>query len=140
MLEVLVTIGIASFALLGLAGMMLKGIQNNNSSFLRTIAAQQAYDFADRMRSNREGMKNGYYDSISFSGAQACPSCNVGSSCTTKQLAEYDICSWNNQNAALLPSGQGTVKKSGVTYAIEVSWDDRDKSNLRQNFTVRIDP
>lgn len=137
LIEVLVTIVIASFGLLGLAGMLTKGIDLNHKSFMRTVATQQAYDMADRMRANPSGLNNGEYDEVEFSPPATCDACTT---CTPKALATYDICTWNNQNAALLPSGQGAVTKDGLVYAIAISWDGDRSGEASETFTLRIDP
>lgn len=144
LLEVLITVVIASFGLLALAGMLLKGIQHSNSSFMRSIAAQQVYDLADRMRANVTGMTNGSYDTVAFDASEACGVCTAASVCTPTALATYDACSWNKQNRASLPLGQGTVSKAGAIYTITVSWDDTRgggaAANPLKNFTLKVDP
>lgn len=140
-LEVLITIVVASFALLALAGMLMKGIQFNNSSLLRSIAAQQAYDLADRMRANVTGLRDGRYDTITPAGSDATATCTVcTSACTSTQIAEYDACTWKQQNARLLPLGKGEVSKSGVTYSIVVSWDDSRSGTADKSFTLKVEP
>lgn len=44
LIEVLITIVILSFGLLGIASMLLNGMKLNNASYLRSVATQQAYD------------------------------------------------------------------------------------------------
>ena len=56
MLEALISLLILSFGLLGIAGLYIAGVQNNKSASLRTIATQQSYDMADRMRANLAGL------------------------------------------------------------------------------------
>jgi type IV pilus assembly protein PilV len=140
LIEVLITIVITSFGLLGVASLLIRGIQNNNSSFMRSIATQQAYDLTDRMRANPTALKNGSFNSVSFTSGQTCTGCSSSSSCTAAQLAAYDICVWNVQNAQLLPSGQGTVSKTGLVYTITVSWDDTKSGAANKSFEIRIDP
>ena len=143
LLEVLITILIASFGLLALAGMLLKGIQHSNSSFARSVAAQQAYDLADRMRANTPGLKNGSYDSIAFDAAENCVACTAVALCTPSGLAAYDACSWNKQNRALLPFGQGSVSKSGKVYLVTVRWDDTHSGGATADlskFELKVDP
>lgn len=140
MLEVLITILIVSFGLLALAGLFLNGLRMNNSSFLRSVATQQAYDLSDRMRANVSGVSAGNYNAISFPGsAQACADCDTVS-CTASNLAAYDACSWNNDNISLLPMGRGTVTRSGNVFSITLSWDDNRSGSPNQNFVLRFEP
>jgi len=53
LIEVMVAIVILSFGMLGVAALMVTGIQFTHSAQQRTIATQLAYDMIDRMRSNQ---------------------------------------------------------------------------------------
>lgn len=120
MLEVLITIVILAFGLLGFAGLNAAGIASNHGSYLRSQAALQAYDMADRIRANLTGAQNSLYDSISGAGTD--PGC-ISTGCTLAQMAAYDKWAWNAANAVLLPAGQGTVVKSGNFLIVTVRWD-----------------
>lgn len=121
LIEVLITVVVMAFGLLGIAGLMLKGLSLNNSSYLRSVATQQAYDIGDRIRANIVGATAGNYNAISYSANQICNPCT---NCSAGNLAIYDACYWNTQNETLLPSGRGTVVLNGVDeYIITVSWD-----------------
>ena len=56
LIEVMVAIVILSFGLLGVAGLMVTGIQFTHSAQQRSLATQLAYDMIDRMRSNQAGV------------------------------------------------------------------------------------
>lgn len=140
MIELLVTVVIVSFGLLALAGLFLTGLRQNNSSYLRSLATQQAYDMADRMRANTKGVAEGNYDSVTAPGTtQVCTDCS-SASCTSANIALYDACAWNNQNLALLPLGAGTVSRSGNVFTITVSWDDTRSGAADKSFVVRLEP
>jgi len=122
LIEVLTTILVVSFGLIGLAGLGVVGLKNNHMSYMRSIATQQAYDMSDRMRANMAGVNAGNYNSIT--GSATDPGCitNAGG-CTAAQLATYDQFAWNAANAALLPSGAGTVTGSlSTNFVVTVSW------------------
>lgn len=136
MIEVLVTILIVSFGLLALAAMLTRSIEYSRGSMMRTVALQQANDMADRMRANIPALNSGAYSNISHS-ASACTACTA---CTPQELATYDICTWNNQNANSLPLGRGAVTKSGSVYSVAVSWDGRRNGTVNESFTLRVDP
>jgi type IV pilus assembly protein PilV len=121
MVEILVTIFVLAIGLLGLAGLQATGLKNNQSAYLRTVAMQQAYDMADRIRANPGGKDAGDYDAIS--GTPSDPGC-ITSGCSTAQMAQYDAYEWNTDNAALLPSGLGTVTRSGKMFTVTLMWDD----------------
>jgi type IV pilus assembly protein PilV len=137
LLEVLIALVIFSFGLLALAALMAKGLQYNTSALHRSYASTQAYDIADRMRANRLGITAGNYDSIGGAGSD--PGC-ITTGCTPAQMAQYDGWAWNSTNAALLPSGSGSVTTDGTTYTITVTWDDDRDGTADDNFVFQLQP
>lgn len=123
MMEVLVTVVILSIGLLGLAGLQLTGLRANGQAEARTSATVHAYDMADRMRANLNGVTAGNYDSVT--GNETDPGC-ISSGCTTAQLAQYDKWAWlqNIANDPVLPSGTGRVTVASGVFTITVMWDE----------------
>lgn len=111
-LEVMVALLVFSVGLLGMAGMQMASMQNNHSGMLRTIAVQQAYQMADRVRSNRAGFNNNLYDNV-VTCTQPCAS-----------IEQMDFTDWQTANNALLPGGTGTVQRNGTSLNINVHWDE----------------
>ena len=113
MLEVLISILIVSFGLLGLAGLQTIGIKNAHAATQRTIASQLAYDMTDRMRANLVAVANGDYNypSYSLTGAAGTSTgaCLTTTGCTPTQLALQDIFEWNAQILAQLPQSTGAT-------------------------------
>jgi len=151
LIEVMIALAVFSFGLLALAALMASGLKYNTSALHRSYATSQAYDMADRMRANRLGLEEGYYNSLIDSSTD--PNC-VGfyvdvESCSPEQMAQYDASDWNNANARLLPGGSGKVLiKSndpesadfGI-YTITVSWDDdRDPATAADSFVFEFKP
>lgn len=123
LVEVMVTLVIFSVGLLGLAGMQMTGLQSNHSAMMRTIATQQSYDMAERVRSNR----------IANYTAPAAGS-----------IEEQDIQDWNNMNAVVIPSGTGRISARpgggavpGPGLTITVFWDE-NKTGANQ--TINCPP
>ena len=137
LLEVLIALVIFSFGLLALAALMGKGLQYNTSALHRSYASSQAYDMADRMRANRLGIEAGKYDSVSGAGSD--PGC-ITSGCNPAQMAQYDGWAWNSMNAAVLPSGSGTITRSGATYTITLTWDDDRDGTEDDSFVFEFQP
>jgi len=121
MLEVLITILVVSVGLLGIARLQTAGIRFNHASYLKSQAALQAYDMADRLRENQQGVSAGAYDNLS--GSSSDPGC-IASDCAAGQLAQYDYHAWTQANASLLPAGQGSVTRQGNAFLITVRWDE----------------
>jgi len=138
MLEILIAVLVTSFGLLGLAGLTVTGLNSNHGSYLRSIATQQAYDMTDRMRANMAGVMNSNYDAITAT-IPTDPGC-ITSGCSSSQMATYDWFRWNTDNAALLPSGQGTVTRSVNIFTVTVSWDEGRSGTTDKSFSVRFEP
>lgn len=138
MIEVLIAILVLSIGLLGLAGLQATGLRNNHQAYQRSIATQQVYDMADRMRANPAGVAAGAYDAIN--GIPANPGC-TGSACTPADIAAYDAAEWNSANAALLPSGAGTVAVAGPdVFTIIVTWDELKTGGGPTSFELNFRP
>jgi type IV pilus assembly protein PilV len=144
LLESLVAIVVMSLGLLGLAGLQAVSMRDNQTAYLRSIATQQAYDMADRIRANRVGEVAGNYDSLTAT-IPSNPNCiTTTPGCTTAaNVAITDHFQWNTRNAAMLPNGVGTVDRDGTTGAfdITVSWTERvDNGNQTSQFVMRFWP
>lgn len=153
MMEVLVAILVLSIGLLGLAGLQIAGLRNNQSAYYRSVATYQAWDMADRLRANLPGVTTGNYDDVN--GIPADPGC-IAAGCNTADLATYDVSSWNTENGAVLPGGSGTVCRDndlttaacevgGTVFAIRVTWTD-DRTRIaeadagQQSFLLAVTP
>ena len=121
LLEVLVALLIFSVGLLGLAGMQIHGAQNTRIALVRSIAVQQAYDMAERIRSNRAGVLAGDYDNLNIIEV----TCAANNSCSpTTHIHQYDFQVWNNSVTELLPSGHGVVENQNSTLTVTIHWDE----------------
>jgi type IV pilus assembly protein PilV len=151
LIEVLIAVVILAGGLLGLAGLQVATLKNNQSAYLRSQATQLAYDMSDRMRSNRLGTANGNYNNQSATSNN----CET-SSCTPAQMAGYDLAQWNAALAAQLPSGSGVVCidstpndgtvasnacfNNGNSYAIKIWWDDERSGSASKLFVMSFQP
>lgn len=157
MIEVLVTIVIVAFGLLGLASLVFKGLQAGADSRNRTMAVKQTYDMADRMRANVTGVLAHGYENVTPStscgtllaaiAADGSGNPIVSPVSSTPQCsgtgATYDTNCWQLANSQLLPNGTGAVCKSSSDnwYAIFVSWnEDRAASGNNRTFWIIFEP
>lgn len=126
LVEVMVAMVIFSIGLLGLAGLQSLGVTNNQTAYFRTIAMQQAYNMADRMRDNITGVDAGNYDNITPANTPASGAFTncLTASCTTTQLATFDHYEWNTNNSTELPAGRGSVERVGNQFVICVMWNE----------------
>lgn len=138
LIEVLVAVIVLSIGLVGVAGLQVVSLQNNQSAFMRSQASALAYDLADRMRANVPGANAGMYDPTAKATTASCKSTT---GCTTQQMAQNDLYEWDAAIATYLPDGQGFVcidstpddgtsaaspecDGTGTLYAIKIWWDD----------------
>lgn len=129
MIEVLVTVLILSFGLLGMANLITAGMRANTTAQYRSIATQQTLDMADRMRANLAGVRAGSYDAI----AADIPVANdcFAAECDFGQMATYDQAQWNTINAAVLPNGVGTVAGDLANgFLITLMWAEKDMGGI----------
>lgn len=144
LIEVLVSIVIASIALLALAGVNASALRYTKMSQYRATATLLASDLGERMRANKgvdavggaaaTGFFAGAYDysSTDFAGqstAATLPAqlCNTAaSSCTPQQIAELDIAQWRILVRTQLPEGSIFIsRQAGQTAAdVWVAWRD----------------
>ena len=140
LLEVLVAIVVISLGLLGLAGLQAATLRNNQIAYYRSIAIQQTYDMADRIRANQAGAAAGSYNNLT-AAIPVDPDC-VTNTCTAANMAVADHSQWNSNNARMLPAGTGTVVSAvGGSFDITVSWNENTEAgSTAQQFTTRVVP
>lgn len=125
LLEVLIALVVLSLGLLGLAALQTVSLKVGHDSYQRTQATMLAYDMVDRMRANPVAFASGRYNLVAVGDNPGTTDC-VSSTCSTDQLADYDIRTWHTILAAKLSQGQGTISASGTTRTITVSWKEND--------------
>jgi type IV pilus assembly protein PilV len=129
LIEILITMVILAIGLLGLAGLMLEGLRNNQGAYLRTQASIYAYDMADRIRINSDSALGAAYDNFTTAEpAPDIPSCATATSgCSPADLATLDMAEWAQQingsgGIVMLPQGVGTVSRTNRQFTIAVTW------------------
>lgn len=135
LIEVLISIVIASIGLLALAGVNVSSIRYAKMSQYRGTATQLASDIAERMRANKTGLAS--YDfqsdfatqSALVAAAQACDSYLV--TCTAASLASYDLRTWLSTVRNQLPNGSAFIVSQVAQSAADVwvVWRDPETAN-----------
>ncbi len=145
LVEVLVTLVIFAFGMLGVAGLQMISLSNMDSAQYRSVASLKTSEMAERIRANPglnysgvagadHNCRTSHYDSRNATPAN----------CTPAQMAADDIRDWNTELADRLPGGSGVVcydstpedgtpaapacDGSGRALAIKVWWKDKPRS------------
>jgi len=153
LLEVLVSLLILAFGLLGMAGLQTVSLRNNQTAYYRTQATMFATDIVERMRGNILAVDNNNYDNVA--GADTA-SCFTGAGCSSAQMAAQDVSDWIADVTALLPAGNAVVCLDstandgtsaanacdgvGDVYAVKIWWDDNRDGNANQQFVMSFQP
>lgn len=137
LIEILVTLFILAIGLLGLAGLLVEGMRNNQGAYLRTQASILAYDMADRMRANRDEAESGSYSGFTTDGASTdLPACATqAGGCSSSQQADLDKAEWARQiqsfgsDMPMLPGGVGTIQVDGASgaFIVSIQWDEIER-------------
>lgn len=136
LIEVLVTLVILAFGLLGIAGLMVSGISNTASSEALSKASQLAGDMADRIRANPAAALSGASEYITAYSDDA--------PANPATIAQADKKAWLDALAAQLPQGDGKITSSAGggqrKIDIEVRWsnclgtlNDAERTSCKDN-------
>jgi type IV pilus assembly protein PilV len=113
-IEVLVAAIILSIGMLGLAGLQIRTLRNNQSALERGIAIIETHAIADALRGDRVNATNGVFDI-----ALADPAPTGGTFATTV------VAGWReNLITELGEAATGAVDCNGTLCQITIQWDD----------------
>lgn len=113
LIEVLIAALVLSIGLLGLAGLQMKALKNNQSSLERSLSIVESYSIVDAMRVDRNSARNGIYNI----GLEDTPS---GNSFAGKELTK-----WRNRlTESLGPDATGAINCDASDCTITVQWND----------------
>jgi type IV pilus assembly protein PilV len=116
MIELLVSILLFAFGMLGLVGMQSKAVGYGQFSLLRSQASALSDDVFDRMRADRANAKLGSWNTELT---------DTASSITGSTLTETDLKSWKTSVSTLLPSGRGAISLDGNRITVTIDWNER---------------
>lgn len=121
MIELLVSILIFAFGMLGLVGLQTRTLSYGQMSLYRSQATALTDDIMDRMRADRTNAKAGTWDTATTSLAASITG--------TTTVAERDLKEWKVEVEALLPTGRGSIVRSVVdgrpVITVTMTWDER---------------
>jgi type IV pilus assembly protein PilV len=158
MLEVLIAIVVIAFGLLGVAGLQVVALKNNQSAAYRLIATTLANDMVDRVKTNAVGASDLLYDQPELDAyTTQVPECLSLAGCSPQQLAQNDRFEWAQLVAAALPGGRAIVcldstpddglnaaapacdRAAGTAlYAVKIWWNDERNQAADPNRPMRF--
>jgi type IV pilus assembly protein PilV len=110
LVEVLVALVVLAVGMLGLAVLLVEGLQGSRSAIEHAQAVNLAADVVERMRSNRAAAS-------AYDTADGTPDPSIEAACDTvagpcdpRTLASHDLRRWLDEVAATLPNGRGAVE------------------------------
>ncbi|WP_019140511.1 type IV pilus modification protein PilV [Noviherbaspirillum massiliense] len=125
LLEVLVSIFVLSFGVIGAVGMQLTAMRTAQESAFHTAALQLATEMAEKMRANTEQMKLGDEENP-FIAVDYAPTGEAepgvpgklcySTHCDSAELADFDIYEWKKRINALLPHSRARICR-------DAAWD-----------------
>lgn len=135
LIEILVAVLVLSVGILGLVGLETLAMQGSQEAYFRSQATMLSYELADRMRANPATD----YSTVAAASNGCSSYTGAASNCSSTQLAQQDLLSWQQDLAAKLPLGQGSVAASGSIMTINVSWDGNRNGAVDQWFAFRVE-
>jgi type IV pilus assembly protein PilV len=114
LIEVLVAVMVLSIGLLGLAGLQVRTLRNNQSAMQRGMAVIETHAIVDAMRADRERARQGLFD-LAFAAADP----------TGTTFREQALARWReNIRTALGTDATGQVDCTTFDCTVIVRWND----------------
>ena len=140
MIEVLVSLTVVAFGLLGLAGLQARSMSFQKDSFDRKAAAEIAAQIAERIRANYDGFTAGSYNRTMLPTdlvPAAIPVCANAQDCTSAEIANRDWAMWQIDLRRRLPvSGANPVAPANSTQlTLIMAWQEGQATD-----DVQVDP
>jgi type IV pilus assembly protein PilV len=127
MVEVLVAAVVLSIGMLGLAGLQMRTLRNNQSALERAVAVVEIHAMADALRADRVNAANNLFD---IALADADP--------TGATFADVVVAGWRaNLRTELGGNATGAIDCNGTSCVITVRWDEHTEAASGGTLTVQ---
>lgn len=147
MIEVLVSLTIVAFGLLGLAGLQARSMSFQKDSFDRKAAAELGAQLGERVRANYDGFRAGNYNLsmlVNDPTPVAVPACGNPQNCTSAEVAARDWAMWQIDLRRRLPvSGAYLVAPADSSQMLmTLAWQEGQATdgNIDQDCAAMADP
>jgi type IV pilus assembly protein PilV len=142
LIEVLIALVVLAVGMLGIASLLLNGLQSSRIAVLRTQAVVLAADMGDRIRANR--MAGAAY-SLTPGTELSNPgkACSSPGQCTATDVAALDLYSWQQSVLRALPGAETSIAVAPVgalnsnVYTITIRWT-QSGDDAAANFTLTV--
>src|SRR5262249_2052664 len=125
MIEVMVAVLVLAIGLLGLAGLQIRSLKDNQSAGERGLAVVETHSIIDARRADRQNAVNGEFN-IDFADDNP----------TGTTFHEVAIIAWRSSLTAMLGSAaKGKIDCNGPDCTITVQWDDSRATAGSQTFS-----
>lgn len=139
LIESLVSLLVLALGVLGMLGVQLKSMADNQNATQRVLAARLADDLFERIKANPSGVGGLATYSVNSSWANiASPAANQlcdANACNAAQQAAYDLWAWQRSVRNTLPGGNATTfisPSDAEQLGVMISWQ------LRQTDTSSV--
>ena len=133
MIEVLVSLTIVAFGVLGLLGLQARALSFQRDSFDRRTAAEMVAQLAERIRANHRGLTGGWYAPPNASYVHSTTptpmfitSCAVPTDCSNQELAFRDWTQWIAEYRQRSPGSAAytawDLAGDGTSITVSVAW------------------
>jgi type IV pilus assembly protein PilV len=124
LIEVLVSVFVLAFGVIGAAGMQLTALRTTQQSTFQTAALQLASEMADRMRANDSQVKleadHNPFLKVAYPPAdgkhEAPDKFCYSKDCSAEELAKFDIYEWEKRVKAALPGGRVVICRDATPW------------------------
>lgn len=114
LIEVLITVLVLSIGLLGLAGLQLMSLRNNQSAMERSVGLVQSYSIIEAIRADPDSAKSGRFN------------INIDDTTGGSTFPAQALTLWREQLTLNLgESAGGSVSCNSVRCIVTVQWDDQ---------------
>lgn len=113
LIEVLIAVLVLAVGLLGVAGLQLTALRNNQSAMERSMGVVQSYSIIEAIRADPDSAKNGRFNVA------------IGSDPSGSTFPAQSLATWRAQlKASMGSSATGSVACNGSSCTVIVRWDD----------------
>lgn len=146
LLESLIALIISAVGVLAIAGTQMRTLVDTQTSLRRAQAVRLIEDLGERMKLNPNALSVLSDYTSGFADTPAAVDCK-SSTCNISNLAKYDVYTWKQSVANLLPLGQAnifiTAAESGASgqrqLGVMMAWRENTRDDASSSYTDPID-